>query len=150
SPFTLSNVARPWPGEQRFGAVSAFGFGGTNFHAVLASYDAGPAVESGLDVWPAELFLLRGASPDEARATAQGILDRLAADPDARLCDLAHGICRTGSGPVQAAVVAGSREELTTRLRAVIGARAGDGVFLAAPKPGQVACLFPGPGRQRP
>jgi len=40
SPFTFGDVARPWPRPERRGAVSAFGFGGTNFHAVLES-DAG-------------------------------------------------------------------------------------------------------------
>ncbi len=41
SPFYLSSHARPWPTPKehpRRAAVSAFGFGGSNFHAVLEEY----------------------------------------------------------------------------------------------------------------
>ena len=44
SPFYLNTEARPWlrmTGEPRRAAVSAFGFGGSNFHCVLE--EAGPA-----------------------------------------------------------------------------------------------------------
>src|SRR5260370_11858400 len=46
SPFFFDQQGRPWaaaPGE-RYAGVSAFGFGGPNFHAVLSGYDghAGP------------------------------------------------------------------------------------------------------------
>ena len=39
SPFVFHTAASPWatPAEERVAGVSAFGFGGTNFHAVLAS-----------------------------------------------------------------------------------------------------------------
>src|SRR6185295_20008280 len=40
SPFVFLDQARPWPAEQRTAAVRAFGFGGTNFHAVLSSHRA--------------------------------------------------------------------------------------------------------------
>src|SRR5690606_5031030 len=38
SPFVLRTEAAPWFGECERGAVSAYGFGGTNFHAVLNAY----------------------------------------------------------------------------------------------------------------
>ena len=38
SPFRFIDHARPWAGGQRHAGVSAFGFGGANFHAVLSSY----------------------------------------------------------------------------------------------------------------
>ncbi len=44
SPFRVNTDLREWPvpaGGVRLGAVSAFGFGGTNFHAVLSEYVPG-------------------------------------------------------------------------------------------------------------
>ncbi|HTY63501.1 MAG TPA: SDR family NAD(P)-dependent oxidoreductase [Acidobacteriota bacterium] len=44
SPFRVNTELRPWdvkPGQARRAAVSAFGFGGTNFHVVLEEYIPG-------------------------------------------------------------------------------------------------------------
>src|SRR5262249_21064075 len=57
SPFVFLEQARPWASSKRVAAVSAFGFGGTNFHAVLASHEPAQAT----DAWPAELVLVKGA-----------------------------------------------------------------------------------------
>ena len=61
-------------------AVSAFGFGGTNFHAVLEEYDRniGPTPASALPDWPAEFMLFEADDP----AGLIGV-DR-SADPGAR------------------------------------------------------------------
>ena len=48
-PFYVNTQAQPWqaqPGEIRRAGVSAFGFGGTNFHVVLEEYVPGLAVEA--------------------------------------------------------------------------------------------------------
>lgn len=46
SPFYLNSEARPWlrprDGKPRHAALSAFGFGGTNFHAILEEYESEP------------------------------------------------------------------------------------------------------------
>jgi len=42
SPFFVNTEAKPWPktdGQERIGAVSSFGFSGTNAHIVLQEYD---------------------------------------------------------------------------------------------------------------
>ena len=57
SPFYLSTEARPWlsnPGHPRRAAVSAFGFGGSNFHCVLE--EAGPEM-AGID-WGGDVQIL--------------------------------------------------------------------------------------------
>ncbi|HEY0935499.1 MAG TPA: beta-ketoacyl synthase N-terminal-like domain-containing protein, partial [Trebonia sp.] len=80
SPFTFTTgPARPWPvpPARRHAGVSAFGFGGTNFHAVLSGYDGADAPTHGLRDWPAELFVLRGDA-----AEAAGQLTELAAAND--------------------------------------------------------------------
>ena len=64
-PFRLNTAARPWlhadASQPRRAGVSAFGFGGTNFHAVLEAYDRDPTPAlAAIQEWPAELVVLRG------------------------------------------------------------------------------------------
>ncbi|MBO0805769.1 MAG: nitronate monooxygenase, partial [Nocardiopsaceae bacterium] len=73
SPFAFLTAPRPWlaPAAERFASVSAFGFGGTNFHVVLSGHGAAPEPRHGLPDWPAELFCFRGtARADVHRAVA--------------------------------------------------------------------------------
>lgn len=70
-PFFLSTEARPWlhgdPSAPRRAGVSAFGFGGTNFHTVLEEYIPPCAVDQPptLSAWPAELFVWKSASQED-------------------------------------------------------------------------------------
>ncbi|WP_229334576.1 type I polyketide synthase [Streptomyces flavotricini] len=156
SPFAFDTEARPWavPVERRIAGVSAFGFGGTNYHAVLSGYAGAEEPEQGREEWPAELFCFRG----EDRRAAGRAMARLAArleqnDAAGRpwaLRDLAAE-AGSGSGPVRVAVVAGDLDELAARLERARGFTAGDGVHVReeSADPGQVAFLFPGQGSQQ-
>jgi len=72
SPFYINSEARPWiartleseASTPRRAGVSAFGFGGTNFHAVLEEYvpAAKPNEQSASLRWPTELFLIKAKS----------------------------------------------------------------------------------------
>ncbi|MFB4303350.1 SDR family NAD(P)-dependent oxidoreductase [Actinomadura sp. NTSP31] len=150
-PFAFGGGARPWaarPGD-RYAGVSGFGFGGANFHAVLAGYDGGPEPVSGLAEWPAELFLIRGADRAAAR-TEIARLRRLLDLPSARLRDLAR-TCASAEGRVQVAVVATGPDDLRGKLAAAAEFRPAPGVHVRrSADPGQVAFLFPGQGSQRP
>ncbi|WP_405723295.1 SDR family NAD(P)-dependent oxidoreductase [Streptomyces sp. NBC_01537] len=123
SPFVFHTRARPWaaPAEERIAGLSAFGFGGTNFHVVLSAYaDTAPPAH-GLDAWPAELFTFRGTEPAAARRAVEDLL-ALAEAPGRpwRLRDLALAASRRSDGrhePVQVAVVATSVDGLTGQLR---------------------------------
>lgn len=53
SPFAFTTSARPWAYPARLAGVSAFGFGGTNFHAVLGAGPVAPDRRHGLRDWPA-------------------------------------------------------------------------------------------------
>ena len=92
SPFVFDGGARPWSEGRRVAGVSAFGFGGTNFHAVLSAHRGGDVPDHGLEEWPSELFLFTGASDGQAVDAIhrlEGLLDT-ATDPGAlRLRDLA-------------------------------------------------------------
>ncbi len=63
-PWLHPNIVRGEEREPRRAGVSAFGFGGTNFHAVLEEYVPPVTIrdEPPCSNWPAELFLLRAAS----------------------------------------------------------------------------------------
>ncbi|MEV4259498.1 beta-ketoacyl synthase N-terminal-like domain-containing protein, partial [Spirillospora sp. NPDC049652] len=154
SPFAFGRTARPWaaaPGE-RFAGLSGFGFGGSNFHAVLAGYDGAPEPVSGLAAWPAELLLVRGADRDAARAGIER-LAALAAVPGARLRDLARTAAEPDPARVQVAIVASGLDDLRAKLEAAREFRAAPGVFVAPAKAGatgKVAFLYPGQGSQRP
>ena len=137
SPFMFLDRARPWTSDERVAAVSAFGFGGANFHAVLASHDRVRAI----DAWPAELVLARG--PDRATAIAR-IEQLIAMQP--RLRDLAR-TAAADAGDVQLAIAASSLEELRAKLHSdrpepIAGPMAGSRA--------KVAFLCPGQGSQKP
>ncbi|MFF7471943.1 SDR family NAD(P)-dependent oxidoreductase [Streptomyces sp. NPDC008092] len=159
SPFAFHTEARPWaaPPAERVAGVSAFGFGGTNFHVVLGAYDSAVPPEQGLDAWPAELFVFRGRDEKAARRGVEELL-RAAGTGSWRLRDLALAAARRADAshePVRAAVVAADVTGLAAQLRRVL---AGDhdpaaGIHLAdGPRDGdaKVAFLFPGQGSQRP
>jgi acyl transferase domain-containing protein/NAD(P)H-dependent flavin oxidoreductase YrpB (nitropropane dioxygenase family) len=141
SPFVFLEQARPWLSEERVAAVSAFGFGGTNFHAVLTSHHATVRAPR---AWPAELVLVRGTD----RADAITRVERLA-EGEPVLRDVAR-TAGADPGPVQIAIVADSAVDLRAKLAAAREGRPRRDVFFAAPVAGKLAFLCPGQGSQKP
>ncbi|WP_329047222.1 SDR family NAD(P)-dependent oxidoreductase [Amycolatopsis sp. NBC_01488] len=151
SPFVFQSAAQPWaaPAAERIAGVSAFGFGGTNFHVVLGAHDSVPPAQAA-EEWPAELFLF---------ATDAAVRDLLALASDVpagtrpwRLRDLALSASLRAPGrPVRLAIVASTVDELTSLLRQALAGQDAPGLYRAgADEPGEVAVLFPGQGSQRP
>ncbi|MEU9454241.1 SDR family NAD(P)-dependent oxidoreductase [Streptomyces sp. NPDC048277] len=159
SPFAFHAEARPWaaPAAERVAGVSAFGFGGTNFHVVVSAYDGAVPPEQGLDAWPAELFVFRGRDEKAAHRGVEEIL-KAAETGSWRLRDLALAAARRSDAthePVRAAVVASDVDGLVGQLRRVLRGEHDPraGIHLAdAPQDAaaKVAFLFPGQGSQRP
>ncbi|MFD9370903.1 SDR family NAD(P)-dependent oxidoreductase [Streptomyces sp. NPDC060020] len=155
SPFSFDSEARPWavPVERRIAGVSAFGFGGTNYHAVLAGYGGAEEPRHGLEEWPAELVCFRGADRKAAGRAMARLAARLeendAAGRPWPLRDLAAETA-AGSGPVQVAIVAADLDELAARLEQARTFTHGTGIHIAHEKNGLTAFLFPGQGSQRP
>ncbi|WP_166802829.1 type I polyketide synthase [Streptomyces sp. ICN441] len=141
-PFVFHREALPWavPPERRVAGLSAFGFGGTNFHVVLGAHGGGVPPSHGRAAWPAELFLFRGADAAAARRAAQWLLETASRAGEGtggwRLRDLALAASRragTDRGPVRIAVVAEDPEGLRLRLRRALDGEhdPGAGVHLA-------------------
>ncbi|WP_416979935.1 SDR family oxidoreductase [Streptomyces sp. T028] len=157
SPFAFHAEARPWaaPAGKRLAGVSAFGFGGTNFHVVLSAYADGAPPVRGLDAWPAELFLFRGRDEGAAHRAAEELLRAAEADGRPwRLRDLALSAARRSDAsgdPVRLAVVASDVDDLTGKLRRALRGESDPrhGLHTHDPQDGKVAFLFPGQGSQR-
>jgi acyl transferase domain-containing protein/NAD(P)H-dependent flavin oxidoreductase YrpB (nitropropane dioxygenase family)/NAD(P)-dependent dehydrogenase (short-subunit alcohol dehydrogenase family)/acyl carrier protein len=171
SPFFLNTEARPWihgGTEPRCAGVSAFGFGGTNFHAVLEEYTGAylPDHNTAQVRWPAELFVWRRASRDallQAVQDARDSLDKVTAgvkDP-AELAFSLWKACPSDAALPTLAIVAGSMAELKEKLGQALKLLREDqethqdprGIYFAArpaDRAGKVAFLFPGQGSQYP
>ena len=78
SPFYVNTEARPWirgSAHPRRAGVSAFGFGGSNFHVALEEY-SGEARPPRSRALASELVLLSGASGAEVAAAARSMVER--------------------------------------------------------------------------
>ncbi|MFJ7907121.1 amino acid adenylation domain-containing protein [Kitasatospora sp. NPDC096204] len=86
TPFHIPTEARPWPaGRDRIAAVSSFGIGGTNAHAVLEADRPAPGTAGAAapDTAATPCLLLSGSSEAALRADAARIADYLEARPAA-------------------------------------------------------------------
>jgi acyl transferase domain-containing protein/NAD(P)H-dependent flavin oxidoreductase YrpB (nitropropane dioxygenase family)/NADP-dependent 3-hydroxy acid dehydrogenase YdfG len=163
SPFVFLDEVRPWPGENRVAGVSAFGFGGTNFHVVIESHRDDDVPDLAVDAWPAELFVFRGDGAAVDKALAE-LADRLAQPVvpghTPRLRDVAAAVSAIGRGPVRLAIVADDLDDLRTKVGHAREGKRAPGVYATDPEtdpvlgedgaPPKVAFLFPGQGSQRP
>ena len=142
-PFYLNTRARPWLSDRpRRAAISAFGFGGSNFHAVLEEYgQPGVSWDGAVDLW--------AASAEHGQALAE------------RLRELASGTAAESrarfrsSDPARAVVVVGADEDAGAKLLAAAARAergetglAPDGSCVGFAAPGKLALVFPGQGSQ--
>jgi acyl transferase domain-containing protein/NAD(P)H-dependent flavin oxidoreductase YrpB (nitropropane dioxygenase family) len=164
-PLYLNTEARPWLHDEgpRHAGVSAFGFGGTNFHAVLSEYEGDYFAEQpGLARWPGEVFVWSGERREALRGQVEHCLKALEAGAKPALPDLAASTWRAAAlaaDRATLAVVAGSLEELKERLVFAEEQLKGEkeefsdprGVYFSGRtgnQAGAVAFLFPGQGSQ--
>ncbi|BET26629.1 acyl transferase domain-containing protein [Limnobacter thiooxidans] len=168
SPFKFTEKPLPWfSSHTRRAAVSAFGFGGANFHAVLSEWNGQGAQHNlpynsqyslqqrphhGASEWPCELFVVRGNSPEEALQHIRKLSTWLEmTQKPARLADLACTLWQAGSGDVQFAWVDQNTESLKATLNKLLTGQVDKAVQLGKlQRSTRAAFLFSGQGSQHP
>lgn len=157
TPINIRRTPHPWIrplSTPRRAGVSAFGFGGTNFHAVLEEYEKEPAPRpSGADSWPVEMIFLTGRNDAELQSNAARWLKVIEAEPDVNLRDIAYTSALEGTQDGMALIV-GSVGEFSEALKEISGkglsaSHTGITAIRMEAKPvGQLAFLFPGQASQ--
>jgi acyl transferase domain-containing protein/NAD(P)-dependent dehydrogenase (short-subunit alcohol dehydrogenase family)/NAD(P)H-dependent flavin oxidoreductase YrpB (nitropropane dioxygenase family) len=172
SPAYLPHAARPWLSSSvcRRAGVSAFGFGGTNAHAVLEEYPAersGRPAEYGAGQWTSELYLVAARDRSAAVATCRNLAELIRLKPDLNPRDLSYTLAtdfdkqarRQSEQGVMLAIVAPSITDLGKDLESAALALTDDGpvslptnayIVEGVSNSAKVACLFPGQGSQYP
>jgi len=175
SPFYVNSETRPWLSHgdhPRRAGVSAFGFGGTNFHAVLEEYTgrflASPTPRR--ERWPTELMIWIGEGREETIAQLRSLRNQLEAGANPPLADLSFALWEQArprleeaqKNSFRVALLAASSSDLRDKIDAALAVlsttdneRAGlrDVYWNALPsdfvRP-KLALLFPGQGSQYP
>ncbi len=172
TPTYLLKEGKPWlasPSHPRRAGISAFGFGGTNFHAVLEEYTGNRnQAPLGADHWPAELLLIPAIDRGQLLSAVDRLLADLAAGAQPALANLAYSyVLALGrqSLPVGLAIVASDLPQLQEALAMTkewlkqegaeplpshIQVHPAMATGSSAEEPGKVAFLFPGQGSQYP
>lgn len=174
SPFYINTEIRPWLGAgdsaPRRCGVSAFGFGGTNFHTVLEEYRGDFRASDAQDLNPraAEIFAFSRSSVEALEEAARTLLQGVEQTPDVDLAQLAYSASlddarlrpKNGGQIVQLALVANSVADLKGKLEFFLRSHQGKAT-LSAPSgiyyrtlqhrgdSGAVCFLFPGQGSQQ-
>ncbi len=166
-PLYLNTEARPWvqgDGQPRRAGVSAFGFGGTNFHAVLEEYTGHSQTRQPdpLPTWPAELLVWRASNRKALFEDLTQVQQALSKGARPDLADWALSLSKALPAETNLptlALVATSLEDAGEKIGSALKAlQQSDrtwhdprGVWFAenpAEATGKVAVLFPGQGSQ--
>ncbi|RYZ40222.1 MAG: amino acid adenylation domain-containing protein, partial [Myxococcaceae bacterium] len=143
-PFFVNTALRPWPRgpKPRFAAVSSFGIGGTNAHAVLGE---APLRRSGATSRSHQLVLLSARTPEALEAAAHELAAHVASGMDGQsLADLAFTLA-VGRKVFEfrTELVVKDAEDLARQLRKPVVA------LKSAPRSPRVAFVFSGQGAQQ-
>jgi acyl transferase domain-containing protein/NAD(P)-dependent dehydrogenase (short-subunit alcohol dehydrogenase family)/acyl carrier protein len=166
SPFYLSSEARPWfssPDHPRRAAVSAFGFGGSNYHIVLEEYRK----EKAETAWcgASEIFAFGAETPREIAKTIDTLLSAYSENSCEEMLSYLAMASRkkfNDNAPHRLLMMAdpgnATPEEIIkqlTDIRAAVSAEDIDSLasslnvyYGSGDKPGKLAFLFPGQGSQ--
>lgn len=166
TPFYVNTQTAPWPariGQPRRAAVNAFGFGGTNSHAILEQAPEEAATPRRLNRWPAELCLLSAPTVPALVERLDALAASIAAHPEWQLPEVAAALYRGDAGGAHrlAIVVADvpgllkalpqAKKRLAEMGDAPVAWSTRGGVAYSPERTeGKLAFLFPGEGSQYP
>ncbi|MCA2980962.1 MAG: acyltransferase domain-containing protein, partial [Myxococcaceae bacterium] len=153
SPFSLPTLARPWlrsPRGPRLAAVSSFGFGGSNFHAVLEEYGERRAAPA----WDGSVELV-ALSASDAPALSAKVQQAMQA-PDVAAFAAASRVAFRSDDALRLLAVVEAGRSLASVFEPVLAKVAGgqpfatpEGVTMGVGRPaGSLAFVFPGQGSQ--
>ncbi|MCG5216566.1 type I polyketide synthase [Streptosporangium sp. KLBMP 9127] len=149
SPFYVNREPESWPADllPRRAAISSFGMGSTNAHAIVQEPPAAPPAEP--DQRTGELLLLSARTPEALSESRERLREYLAGHPAVSLADVGHTL-RVGRRAFthRMAVTCSDRAQALARLTAepVEGRWTG----AAGTERREVVFLFPGQGSQHP
>ncbi|SFE77110.1 polyketide-type polyunsaturated fatty acid synthase PfaA [Chitinophaga sp. CF118] len=149
SPFLFNTEAGLWMDDQRLAGVSAFGFGGTNFHAVIENEGNQPEDNTIMKSWPAELFVFRGDTQAAMKQLLQSVRAILENNDTISLKDIAYSLLVKNDQPILLSIVASNREDLMLKIELALSGATAKEIYATQPLEGKVAFLFPGQGSQR-
>ena len=165
TPFYVNTQAAPWIthlGTPRRAAVNAFGFGGTNSHAIVEQAPPAAHAPLRLGAWPAELCVLSAENEVALVARLEALGAALARHPEWKLAEVAAALARADRAQAhRMAIVATDTAVLAKRVEQVLQrmreGRVSDrwsargGVAYGSRRvEGKLAFLFPGEGSQYP
>ncbi|HEV2638273.1 MAG TPA: SDR family NAD(P)-dependent oxidoreductase [Actinocrinis sp.] len=150
----LLTEAKPWPQSDRprRAAVSAFGFSGTNAHAILEAVEVEPAAAPEPSPAPAGpvAWIVSGRDAAALRAQAARLKSHLGALGPVNPADVAHSLATARATFAHRAVVVGTdHAELLTALGSVASGRTAADAVTGSSAGGSLAFLFTGQGSQR-
>ncbi|ASW73090.1 erythronolide synthase [Chryseobacterium piperi] len=148
SPFAFYAESGLWSDKNRYAGISAFGFGGTNFHTVIANHTE-QEESVVLQSWPSELFVFRGDTYEEAKNQLVQVKSLLEINDSISLKDIAYSLTVGSEKPVQLSIVADTAEDLMMKIELIQSGIETKDTFTVNKRAGKVAFLFPGQGSQR-
>jgi acyl transferase domain-containing protein/phosphopantetheinyl transferase len=165
TPFYINTQTAPWIArldQPRRAGVNAFGFGGTNSHAIVEQAPAAAARPARLTDWPAELCVLSADNADALQSKLDRLGAALARNPQWRLAEVAAALARADLAQTFRLTlvvkdVAALAKGIQTALSRLREGRQSDrwsargGLSYGSQRiEGQLAFLFPGEGSQYP
>ncbi|MEN0057018.1 MAG: acyltransferase domain-containing protein, partial [Mucilaginibacter sp.] len=149
SPFAFHTEAGLWMDEKRYAGISAFGFGGTNFHAVIENTNPVSEQDPSIKSWPSELFVFRGDNYDEAKNRLNSVKSLLEINGNIDLKDIAYSLATNSTKPVQLSIVADHADDLMMKVELALSGIESKDTYIVKKQEGKVAFMFPGQGSQR-